>query len=257
MNSTSAYTISAAQNQTINLSNEVKVTLTVGAKQETTYNAYALKVTYDADLLKFEKLVKVEGSTQNVSDDGQGTLTITGYGADCRIGTNNIDLIFVGKATGGAKVKIESANIDKQANANAKDAPAAAITSAIAFVNITNEYPVTFDNTLFTGNSTVKAGENYTLPVLDKNYNYTVTATMGGESVEVTSGNGGIYFYVKNVTGPLVFIATKGTPKTYTVIADDKGTGRTDLTLSSEKATYGEDYAFTVNTEVPSRQTAE
>ena len=249
MNSTSAYTISAAQNQTINLSNEVKVTLTVGAKQETTYNAYALKVTYDADLLKFEKLVKVEGSTQNVSDDGQGTLTITGYGADCRIGTNNIDLIFVGKATGGAKVKIESANIDKQANANAKDAPAAAITSAIAFVNITNEYPVTFDNTLFTGNSTVKAGENYTLTVLDKNYNYTVTATMGGESVEVTSGNGGIYFYVKNVTGPLVFIATKGTPKTYTVIADDKGTGRTDLTLSSEKATYGEDYAFTVNKE--------
>ena len=249
MNSTSAYTISAAQSQTINLSDEVRVTLTVGSEKEETYNAYALKVTYDTDRLTFKELRKVEGSTQNVSDDGQGTLTITGYGADCRIGTNNIDLIFVGKATGGAKVKIESANIDKQANANAKDAPAAAITSAIAFVNITNEYPVTFDNTLFTGNSTVKAGENYTLTVLDKNYNYTVTATMGGESVEVTSGNGGIYFYVKNVTGPLVFIATKGTPKTYTVIADDKGTGRTDLTLSSEKATYGEDYAFTVNKE--------
>ena len=249
MNSTSAYTISAAQNQTINLSDEVRVTLTVGSEKEETYNAYALKVTYDTDRLTFKELRKVEGSTQNVSDDGPGTLTITGYGADCTIGTNNIDLIFVGKATGGAKVKIESANIDKQANANAQDAPAAAITSAIAFVNITNEYPVIFDDTLFVGNSTVKAGENYTLTVKDENYNYTVTATMGGEPVKVTSGNGGIYFYVKNVTGPLVFTATKDAPKTYTVTVDDTGTGKTDLTLSSEKATYSEDYAFTVNKE--------
>ena len=255
MNSTSAYTISAAQSQTINLSDEVRVTLTVGSEKEETYNAYALKVTYDTDRLTFKELRKVEGSTQNVSDDGQGTLTITGYGADCRIGTNNIDLIFVGKATGGAKVKIESANIDKQANANAQDAPAAAITSAIAFVNITNEYPVTFDDTLFTGNSTVKAGENYKLTVLDENYNYTVTATMGGVPVDVTSGNGGIYFYVDNVNGPLVFTATKDAPKTYSVTVDKTGTGKDDLTPISGEATYGEDYTFTVNKEAGYRYT--
>ena len=250
MNPTSAYTISAAQNQMINLSDEVTVTLTVGSKnQETTYNAYALKVTYDADLLTFKELTKVDGSTQKVSDDKQGTLTITGYGADCTIGTNNIDLIFVGRATGGAKVKIESANIDKQANANAQDAPAAAITSAIAFVNITNEYPVSFDKALFTGNSTVKAGEKYTLTARDKNYNYTVTATMGGEPVDVTSGNGDIYFYVNNVNGPLVFSVEKRTPKTYTVTVDTTGTGKDDLILSSDKATYSEEYTFIVNKE--------
>lgn len=250
MNPTSAYTISAAQNQMINLSDEVTVTLTVGSKnQETTYNAYALKVTYDADLLTFKELTKVDGSTQKVSDDKQGTLTITGYGADCAIGTNNIDLIFVGRATGGAKVKIESANIDKQANANAQDAPAAAITSAIAFVNITNEYPVSFDKALFTGNSTVKAGEKYTLTARDKNYNYTVTATMGGEPVDVTSGNGDIYFYVNNVNGPLVFSVEKRTPKTYTVTVDTTGTGKDDLILSSDKATYSEEYTFIVNKE--------
>ena len=61
----------------------------------------------------------------------------------------------------------------------------------------------------FTGESTVQDGADYTFTAKDPaKYIYTVTAVMGGETVEVIDNGDGTYT-VKNVTGDLVIEATK------------------------------------------------
>ena len=61
----------------------------------------------------------------------------------------------------------------------------------------------------FTGESTVKDGADYTFTAKDPaKYIYTVTAVMGGQTVEVIDNGDGTYT-VKNVTGDLVIEATK------------------------------------------------
>lgn len=61
----------------------------------------------------------------------------------------------------------------------------------------------------FAGESTVQDGADYTFTAKDPaKYIYTVTAVMGGETVEVIDNGDGTYT-VKNVTGDLVIEATK------------------------------------------------
>ena len=61
----------------------------------------------------------------------------------------------------------------------------------------------------FTGESTVQDGADYTFTAKDPaKYIYTVTAVMGGQTVEVIDNGDGTYT-VKNVTGDLVIEATK------------------------------------------------
>lgn len=61
----------------------------------------------------------------------------------------------------------------------------------------------------FTGESTVQDGADYTFTAKDPaKYIYTVTAAVGGETVEVIDNGDGTYT-VKNVTGDLVIEATK------------------------------------------------
>ncbi|MDY2929416.1 MAG: S-layer homology domain-containing protein [Clostridiaceae bacterium] len=61
----------------------------------------------------------------------------------------------------------------------------------------------------FTGESTVQDGADYTFTAKDPaKYIYTVTAVMGGQTVEVIDNGDGTYT-VKNVTGDLVIASTK------------------------------------------------
>ena len=61
----------------------------------------------------------------------------------------------------------------------------------------------------FTGESTVKDGADYTFTAKDPaKYIYTVTAAVGGQTVEVIDNGDGTYT-VKNVTGALVIASTK------------------------------------------------
>ena len=256
MKVTSGYTITAGEAKTVNITEDAQLTLKVGsADSDTTYNSYVVKVSYDSNVLEYKGINgtdnDTDGSRRIVEDDKAGTLTITGYGKDRTIGIDNIELTFTGKKAGAGQVKVVSANIDKQENANVKDAPPATILDGgSSMITVSDYYPVTFDDTLFNGSHLAQNGKRYSLNVTDIHYDYQVSATMNGEAVDVQKyedrNSGYFYFYIDDVTGPLKFTGTR-TEKNYTVTKDETGTGSTDLTLLGETATYLHDYTFTVD----------
>lgn len=235
---TEGYSVALSQNTSIKLNETADATVTVsnGSEGVTGYNAYRVVLSYDADKLSYESINLIDASVVN----GNGTLTITGYGADKTCGTDNIVATFKGIAAGEAKVSITAANLDIKDNASIQDAPAATITAGEITITIGNEHSVNLKD-WFTGNATVADGEDYTFTAKDNHYNYTIDATMGGSSVTATD-NGNGTFTIANVTGDLVIDAQR-TPKTYSVTVT--GTGSADVTADAS-ATYLTDYTFTV-----------
>lgn len=232
------YSVALSQDVSIKLSETADATITVsnGSEGVAGYNAYRIVLSYDAAKLSYEGINLTDASVVN----GNGTLTITGYGADKTCGTDNIVATFKGIAAGKAKVSITAANIDIKDNASVQDAPAASITAGDITITISNEHSVNLKD-WFTGNATVADGEDYTFTAKDSHYNYTIAATMGGSSV-TAADNGNGTFTIANVTGDLVIDAQR-TPKTYSVTVT--GTGSADVTADAS-ATYLTDYTFTV-----------
>lgn len=235
---TEGYSVALSQNVSIKLNETADATVTVsnGSEGVTGYNAYRIVLSYDADKLSYEGINLTDASVVN----GNGTLTITGYGADKTCGTDNIVATFKGIAAGEAKVSITAANIDIKDNACVQDAPAATIATGDITITTSDEHSVNLKD-WFIGNATVANGKDYTFTAKDNHYNYTVAATMGGSSVTVTD-NGNGTFTIANVTGDLVIDAQR-TPKTYGVTVT--GTGTADVTAEAT-ATYLTDYTFTV-----------
>ena len=192
----------AAVNPAITVNEDAQVSFKVSHDSETTYNAYYLEASYDSSILTYKS---VAPATATVTDDGNGTLKIAGYGENKTCGTDNIVLTFTGKAVGEAKVTLTSAKIDAKANAAEKDAPAASIKTAEATVTV-GGYQVTLPDD-FTGAGTANPGEDYTFEAKDPNVKYDFSgSTMGGENVEVIDAGNGKYI-VRNVTGPLIIKA--------------------------------------------------
>lgn len=226
------------------IGDDVPAVITVKSKNETTYNAYDLTVTYDPAVLTYQGINDANVSNLKVTDDGPGTLKITGYGEDRTVGIDNILLTFTGKAAGESNITVTAAKIDKSEHATA-DAPEAQILNASCKVTVENIHSVTLTGEIH-GDSTVKDGTDYRINLNDQHYDYKITAQMNGQNVTAekkTDASGDVYYSIGNVTGDLDVTATR-TPKTYTVTTD--GTGKEDLTAEA-KATYLKDYTFTVN----------
>lgn len=202
------------------------------------YNSYYFEVSYDSTVLQY-----VSNNAGAEATAANGKLTIAGYGADR---TAPVVLTFKGIKTGSSAVTITRANIDEASKADAQDAPAAEITTPAVTITVTAaSYNVTLDKTLFNGADTVTGGTDYTFSANDtEHYDYSnVTATMGGETVEVTSDGNGNYT-IADVTGNLVISGTR-TAKQYNVTVD--GNAASKVTAAS-KATYNTDFTFTVDT---------
>lgn len=228
------------------IGDDVQAEITVKSKVENTYNAYDLTVTYNPAVLTYQGINDANVSNLKVTDDGPGTLKITGYGEDRTVGIDNILLTFTGKAAGESNITVTAAKIDKSEHATA-DAPEAQILNASCKVTVENIHTVTLTGEIH-GDSTVKDGTDYRINLNDQHYDYEITAQMNGKNVTAekkTDASGDVYYSIGNVTGDLNVIATI-TPKTYTVTTD--GTGKGDLTAAGS-ATYLLDYTFTVNKE--------
>lgn len=231
------YSAAIAGNVNVSVDEPATVTVSIANSEEgvTTYNAYHLTVSYDADKLTYTSV-----SPESKVTDSNGTLTISGYGADRLCGTDDITITFTGKAPGEAAVSLQSALVDRSANANADNTPAASLTATEATVTV-DGYTVTLGED-FTGDSAVASGASYTFTAKDKNYDYDFTgSTMGGETVTVVDNDDGT-FTVANVTGALNITATKE-PKTFTVTVT--GDGAVDVTAEST-AKYLTDFSFTL-----------
>lgn len=225
----------AAQNAVIG------TTANVGVKIESTanknYNSGDITLTYDTEKLTFDQTASTLPANSTVTDTN-GALRIKFYGDDKALGAA-FNLVFTVNAAGNADVKLTAAAIDMKQNA-AQDIPAATLGYTTATIT-GGGYPVSLGSmNYFTGAETATPREDYTFEALDKNYDYTVTATMGGETVAVKD-NGNGTFTIENVTGAIVISATR-TAKSFAVSKSEGVTG-------ADKATYGTDYTFTIPAE--------
>lgn len=160
---------------------------TTGAATATYQTDYTFKLT-PADGFVYKMAVTIGGNaytgfTAQVNDDGTTTYTIPGVDV-----TGNIVI-----------------NSNKQ-------------------VKLPETYKVTFAGTGAgdaTGESTVQEKANYTFTVAkQKNFEYTITATMGGKNVTITEGANNAYT-IANVTGDLVITIEKKSTLTMEVAVSE------------------------------------
>ena len=230
------YSVSAAGSTAISIGADAAVSLNVSHKDKSAYSSYYFEVAYDSRVLTFKSAS--EGAAVDSTTDGE--LKIVGYGAEKASGSTAVALTFTGKAAGSGAVTISKANVDAQANANVQDAPAAAISETVPGATITvGGYRVTLPDG-FTGDTTATAGEDYSFTGPADRTCYDVTATMGGADAAVRDNNDGTYT-IESVSGEIKVTAT---PKSYDVTVD--GSGKDQVTLSGNQATYKTDYTFTL-----------
>lgn len=227
----------------------VKVNVTGHSDESVTgYHAYDVTLTFDSDKLEY---VGYDGAVK--SDNGQvkvegNTIRIVGCGAEKGFGTEIAALTFKTKAEGEANVTISKVQVSDKQTAVDENIPEAEARHSEDDTNadetpeqsvIVVPYSVTKPD-FVSGNDKVLHGESYTFSYADTtNYTYSgLTVTVGGVAVEnLTADENGIYT-VENVTGAVVITAAQ-TANSYDVTKPGNVTG-------PDKATYGENYEFTV-----------
>ena len=235
------YAVSASEDKTVAVGEnaEVKVAVSNSDSIITTYNAYDLTMTYDTDKLTYVSCTAADENAV-VKEDVPGTIRVIGFGGDKTLDTAAATLTFQAKGVGDAEVKLTAAKVDIGSQAVGNDAPAAFLLDDTTVIKVTG-YTVTLGEGL-SGESTVAPGADYTFTATDAdNYDYVISATMGGETTTANDNGDGTYT-IPGVTGNLVINATM-TPKSYNVTVE--GTGAGDVT-AADKATYNTDYTFTV-----------
>jgi len=235
------WAVSASEDKTVTVgeSAEVKINVSNSDSEVTKYNAYDLTVTYDTDKLTYNSCTAADEKAV-VKEEIPGVIRIIGFGEDKTLDTAAATLSFTAKGAGSAEVKITAAKVDTGDHAITDDALTATILDDTTVISVTG-YTVTLGEGL-SGESTVAPGADYTFTAIDAdNYDYEISATMGGEAVTPNDNHDGTYT-IPNVTGNLVINATM-TPKSYSVTVE--GTGKDDVTAAG-KATYNTDYTFTV-----------
>ena len=242
------YTVSMGSDVTVASGQIVEIPVYIGSNNgETTYNAYDIRVTYDNTVLKPNmESVSEEGYRAFVSS---GAINITRYGEPANLG-EALRLSFTAVGQGSTEVKIDLTNlktnlyayVDNSTHAFNQDAAVAIVLNDKTTVTVsgyTVDLPDDFKRTDAEG-SVIEAGGNLTFVPKDPNYDYTVTVTVGGETVTPTIDADGTYT-VPNVNGNVVVTSTK-TPKTFTVTQGNDTTG-------AATATYMKDYTFTLTPE--------
>ena len=235
------YAVSASEDKTVAVGEnaEFKVAVSNSDSIITTYNAYDLTMTYDTDKLTYVSCTAADENAV-VKEGVPGTIRVIGFGDDKTLDTAAATLTFQAKGVGDAEVKLTAAKVDIGSQAVGSDAPAAFLLDDTTVIKVTG-YTVTLGEGL-SGESTVAPGADYTFTATDAdNYDYVISATMGGETTTANDNGNGTYT-IPGVTGNLVINAAM-TPKSYNVTVEGAGAG--DVT-AADKATYNTDYTFTV-----------
>lgn len=229
------YTVSLGADKQVASGQIVEIPVTIGNNDgKNAYNAYDMTFSFDPTILTLNmEATNIEGYRVI---PGSGTVRIVRYGKAAELG-DALTLSFVAAGQGKSDVKVTEAYVDTNANAIEFDAPAAAIlddTAVITVSGYTVTLPDDFTRTDAEG-SVIEAGGNLTFVPKDPNYDYTVTVTVGGETVTPTIGADGTYT-VPNVNGNVIVTSEK-TAKTFNVTQGDDTTG-------AATATYMKDYTF-------------
>ena len=156
---------------------------------------------------------------------------------------------------------VNGAEVPCTLNGTTYTIPAESVTGdiSITVTRTAKQYSVTLDGT-GKDDATLSAdkatyGTDYSFTVTqDADYNYTVSATAGGETLNLTSTNeGNVYTYTiagDKITGDVAVTVAKEkkttppVPSTFDVTWD--GNALDDVPTKADKATQGEDFSFTV-----------
>ena len=235
------YTVAVSTaNAKINTGDTAMVKLAISNPNVAYYNAVDMKLTYDANVLSFDKIKSTGLPTDATVTDANGSLRIQFYGENR---TDALQLAFTGIAAGESKVKVTEAKIDKSENA-LKDAPAAAVTGS-ATITVGQTYIVNRDTDVVDGNPKAEAGKDYTFKLangLDGTYMDVKYKVGDGEFKDLMLVDGKYTIPAGEITGDITITAVG---KTYTVTK--AGAGANDVTLNGNTATYGTNYTFTLN----------
>ncbi len=231
-------------NTAVSIEDSVAISINATHTTATQFASSEIILSYDSSKLTYVSTTNVDSSRVNSST--AGTLKIEDCGADKNLGNGIYTVNFTAAAKGEATVTLTGAAFSDKKNAEKKDLTAAAISTASTTVKISKNYSVSYPNeTYISGNTQVEEGQNYTLTVLDyANYNYTVTATMGGNDTTVIDNEDGTYT-VNEVSGDLVFSVSRSGKTVDITYATTTG-----VTLpKNTTATYGTDFTFDLPTE--------
>ena len=242
-----------ADNVTVEEGDEVSIKVSAGHTSQETFNADEIEIFYDASKLAFDKAASTLRNADVTDDNTNGKLELANYGADRGFGTI-YTLVFDTIATGSATVTLNSAGFINKAGASQSDLINANIYPDTVNLTINEaQFAVTLPSDLadiIEGDSTVEAGSSYEFKVLDTNYDYVFSATMGGQSVDVTSTDG-VNFTVDQVTDDLIITLVSRTEKSHTVTISGDGAGdvkaEDGTSEAGNVATYNTDYVFKVN----------
>ena len=242
------YTVAVSMaNAKINTGDTAMVKLAISNPDVAYYNAVDMKLTYDANVLSFDKTKSTGLPADATVTNANGSLRIQFYGADR---TAEIQLAFTGKAGGTSEVKVTEAKVDEAANANMQNAPAATVTGS-ATITVGQTYTVNRDTSVVDGNPKAEAGKDYTFKLangLDGTYmdvSYTVDGVEKGALKPDSDGKYTIP--ADEITGDITITAVG---KKFDVTVDTTASGAGNVTLTDgRKATYGTNYTFTLTPE--------
>ena len=229
------YTVSMGADKQVASGQIVEIPVTIGNNDgKNAYNACDMTFSFDPTILTLNmEATNIEGYRVI---PGSGTVRIVRYGKAAELG-DALTLNFTAAGQGQSAVKVTAAYVDTNTNAIELDAPAAIVlkdTTTVTVSGYTVSLPDDFTRTDAEG-SVIEAGGNLTFVPKDPNYDYTVTVTVGGETVTPTIDANGTYT-VPNVNGNVVVTSSK-TAKTFNVTLGDDTTGEAT-------ATYMKDYTF-------------
>ncbi len=233
----SGYTVYLTQDSLSKTVGETAVvSLNVQSGEQSSFNSLYAELSYDPAYLT---LTTESSSTYEVSAK-DGVVKIVAYGADKELG-KALDLSFTvaQKPENGTKVTLNKANVDVSSNAAAQNAPAATLISEEVEFSV-GAYTVALPDD-FIGDTTIAAGEDYSFSVKDKNYDYSITASVDGRDAKVIDNKDGTYT-IENVSGNLVITASK-TAKSFKVSVVGAQDGQVTYAGS---ASYLSDYSFNV-----------
>ena len=234
---TEGYTVTPSYTPTtVAVGDEVTVSYTI----DKAYNAFDFTITYDAGYLTYVSATPITATVTNAN----GRVRIVGFGGDT---TDPVTVKFKAAAANasGTDVTITSAKVSDSNTALGSAAAEATVTNpTLSIVIGAQVHNVTLPaGNIFSGNATVKHGENYTFTATDtEHYDYkNITAKIGDTDVTVIDNKDGTYT-VKNVTGDLAISGTRAA-KQYKVTCDGNGVAAWH---GADEAKYGEIYQFTL-----------
>lgn len=214
---TDPYTAKISANSAVANGENIEVKVNVGGTTGV-FNSAEIVLDYDPAYLTY-----VSGATASTDEQipdfevntTDGTVIIRDYGEEITAGNGVYTLTFTAAKGGNTNVDLTSAGFSTAERAEKFDLlPATGLNT----LEVTINHKVTVNGSLAGSVApTGTASYTVTIPDYDSNYNYTVSATVGGSPVTpVDNGNG--TYTINNINGDVVVTYTKGEAKTYTVL---------------------------------------